>query len=41
MTAGKLTSIWPAELLPVGLELDEADAVVPAPPGLATLPWQT
>lgn len=41
MTAGKLTSIWPAELLPVGLELDEADALVPAPPGLATLPWQT
>lgn len=38
MTAGKLTSIWPAELLPVGLEEAEADALVPAPPGLDTLP---
>ena len=41
MTAGKLISTWPAEPLPVGLELLEADALVPAPPGLATLPWQT
>lgn len=41
MTAGKLTSVWPAELLPVGLEVLEADALVPAPPGLETLPEQT
>ena len=41
ITAGKLTSMWPAELLPVGLEEDEADALVPAPPGLDTLPEQT
>ena len=38
ITAGMLTSMWPAALLPVGLEDDEEDAVVPAPPGLAKLP---
>ena len=38
MTAGKLTSIWPAALFPVGFEVLEADAVVPAPPGFDTLP---
>lgn len=41
MTTGKLTSRWPAALLLVGVELLELDALVPAPPGLATLPWQT
>lgn len=37
MTAGKLTSMWPAELLPVALEELEDDAEVPA---LDSLPWQ-
>ncbi len=36
--AGKLTSLCPAELLPVGLEELEADALVPAPPGFDSLP---
>lgn len=41
ITAGILTYMWPAELLAVGVELLEADALVPAPPGLETLPEQT
>ena len=44
ITAGKLMSTWPASLLPVAfdeLELAEAEGLVPAPPGLASLPWQT
>ncbi len=40
MTAGKLMSTRPAAPLPVGEEPLELDALVPWPPGLATLPWQ-
>ena len=41
ITNGKSTLMWPAELFPVGLELLEAEALVPAPPGLDTLPEHT
>ena len=40
MTAGKLISTWPAALFPVGVDPLELDALLPCPPGLATLPLQ-